>query len=338
MSNNQIIRVLCAIGVAGAVVGAAQASADAAVIRVPADQPTVQAAVDAAEDGDLIKVGPGRWCGATIDREVHLVGHWGTTVEGCAEMLQPFGLRAGFVLVDARASGTSIRGFHFDGAGISTSNTDPIGLAIIGRDAHGVSVTGNRIEGTTQGITNTGGDGWLIAGNVIRDLTIFGCVVQPGRCGGGVGIVIQQRDVAADRAFGNVILFNEVGGITPDGLSIVYLAGVFVLGQDHPFIAFNRIAIPGNPNAPADAIGINVSDVCCGDPTPLPTTRHAVIVHNDGRATPTAVQVDRDASNGTGNSQGAVIRHNRGVVRVDGVVVSFLSATAGARPSPMPLD
>jgi hypothetical protein len=333
MANNQVIRVVCGIGV---MCGLAT-SADAAVIRVPADQPSVQAAINAAQDGDTIRVGAGRWCGATIDREVHLVGGFGTTIQGCAEMLQPSGLRVGFLLVDARASGTSIRGFHFDGAGISTSNTDPIGLAILGRDAHGVRVTGNRIEGTVQGITNTGGDGWLIAGNVIHDLTIFGCVVQPGRCGGGVGIVVQQRDVGADRAFGNTILFNDISGTTPDGVSIVYLVGVFVLGQDHPFVAFNRIAIPHNPNAPADAIGINVSDVCCGDPTPLPTTRHAVIVHNDGRATPTAVQVDRDANGGTGNSVGAVIHHNLGVVRVDGVVVS-LRATTAAQASPMPFD
>lgn len=337
MSNSQITRTVFAIGAAGLVVCAAEATAAAAVIRVPADSPSVQAAVDSASDGDVIKVSAGSWCGATIDREVHLVGHVGATIRGCSEMVQPSGLRVGFLLVDERASGTTIRGFHFDGAGISPSNTAPVGLAILGRDAHGVSVIGNRIDGTVQGITNTRGDGWFIASNVIHDLTIFGCVVEPGPCGGGVGIVIQQRDVAADRAVGNTILFNAVAGATPDGLSIVNLTGVFVLGQDHPLVAFNRIAIPNNPDAPADAIGINVSDVCCGDPTPLPTTKHAVIVHNDGRATPTAVQVDRDASNGTGNSDGAVIRYNLGVVRIDGAVVSF-AARGAIRRSPKPLD
>jgi hypothetical protein len=338
MSNMRTMRMLCAVGVAAAVAGAAEASAGAKTIRVPADAATVQAAIDKASDGDTIKVGPGRWCGATIDREVHLVGGWGTTIQGCAAMLQPNGLRAGFLLVDDRASGTSIRGFRFDGAGVSVTNTDPVGLAILGRDAHGVSVTGNWIEGTVQGITNTRGDGWFVAANVIHDLTIFGCVDPGGRCGGGVGIVVQQRDVDGPRATGNIVLFNDISGATPDGLSIVSLAGVFVLGQDHPVIALDRIAIPHNPAAPAaDAIGINVTDVCCGDPTGLLTTTHAIIVGNDGRKTPTAVQVDRDASGGTGNSLGAVIEHNLGVVRVDGAVVSFV-AKAAARPSARPLE
>jgi hypothetical protein len=298
---------------------AIEAGAAAAVIRVPGDAPTVQAAVTAASDGDVIRVAAGRWCGASIDREVHLVGAPGATIEGCASLTDFGGLRLGFLLVDDRASGTSITGFRFDGRGISTTNTDPLALAILGRDAHGVVVAGNEIDGTVQGITNSGGDGWLILANRIRDLTIFGCVDPAGRCGGGDGIVIEARDPSGDRASHNRILLDDVGGAIPDGLSQVGMAAIFVLGQDHPLVVNNRVSIPHNPNATATGTGVSVSDTCCGDPTGLLTTTHAVIVGDDGRGSEIAVEIDPDASGGCGNSDTAVVEHDQGVVIICGV-------------------
>jgi hypothetical protein len=318
MRNPAILVVLFAV--------ATEAGAAAAVIHVPADAPTVQAAVTQASDGDVIEVSAGRWCGATIDREVHLLGRPGATIIGCAAPTDFGGLRLGFVLADAGASGTSIVGFRFDGLGISTTNTAPLALAILGRDAHGVIVAGNRIDGTVQGITNSGGDGWLVLGNRIHDLTIFGCVDPDGRCGGGDGIVVQERDAGADRATGNKVLLNDVEGAIPDGLSLVGLTAIFVLGQDHPLVAANRVAIPHNTNAPATGIGVQVSDVCCGEPTPFLTTRHAVIVDNDGRGSEIAVEVDPDASGGCGNSDTAIIHRNLGVVIVCGVQQKALAA------------
>ena len=79
------------------------------------------------------------------------------------------------------ASGSTITGFHFDGRGVADDNTDPLAFAVFARDAHGVIVDLNRIDGTIQGITNTRGDGWIIAGNVIHRLTLI-------TRGGGDGI------------------------------------------------------------------------------------------------------------------------------------------------------
>ena len=45
-------------------------SASAAVRRVPAQYPTIQAAVDAAGAGDIIDVAAGRYCGARVDRQL----------------------------------------------------------------------------------------------------------------------------------------------------------------------------------------------------------------------------------------------------------------------------
>jgi len=284
-------------------------TADAGVIRVPRDRPTIQAAVDAAADGDVIFVAAGRHCGASIDREVHLIAAWGAVVEGCASNpALSGGLRIGLLLVDERASGTSIAGFRFDGAGIGDDDLRPLALAIVGRGAHGVSVVGNRIDGTVQGITNTDGDGWTIAGNVLVGLTVFPCVV---RCGGGDGIVLMRRTRDPDdRATGNAVVLNRVSGAVPAGFDVFDMVGVFVLGQDRPVVAANRLAITGAGSATARGLGVQVSDVCCGD-APYATTRGAIVVGNDGRGSEIAVEI------AAGNSEGAIVRGNLGVVIVD---------------------
>lgn len=316
------------LGIVVAVWLCAEVAASAATIRVPRDARTIQAAVNAASDGDVIKVEYGRYCGATIDRQVHLQATWLTTIVGCTAPTVS-GLRAGFLLVDDRASGTTITGFRFDGSRISDDNIAPLAFAVFGRDAHSVVVDLNLIEGTVQGITNTGGDGWVIVGNVIRNLALFTCRV---RCGGGAGIVIQQRDVNVDRAHGNVVALNHISGRIPDGHSLFDMVGVLVLGQELPTVSLNKLAIPDNRRADARGIGVLVTDVCCGDDLPFHTTRRAIIIGNDGCRSQFAVIVDRDASGGTGNSRDLVIKGNRGEVIVNGDRVRQLDADEAEQP------
>src|SRR5262249_3821102 len=77
-------------------------------LRVPQRYSTIQAAVDAANDGDQIVVSRGRFCGATLTRRVSLQARPGATIVGCdAPVSGPY--RVGFLLTDARASGSSIR-------------------------------------------------------------------------------------------------------------------------------------------------------------------------------------------------------------------------------------
>ena len=168
------------LAAAGVWLAAAPGEAQARTRRVPERYATIQAAVDAADAGDVIDVGPGRHCGATIDRPVRLRGDGRAVIVGCADgPVLANGVRAGFRLPGAdgasAASGTQIEGFVFDGRGVSAANLDPLGVAIIATFANDVRVERNRVLGTVQGITNTGGDRWVIAHNVIDDLGVFDC-------------------------------------------------------------------------------------------------------------------------------------------------------------------
>jgi hypothetical protein len=109
----------------------ATVSAHAATLRVPAQYPTIQAAVDAASPGDHIRVSRGRYCGATLTKPVSLEGRGKPHIIGCATspVITPE-LRAGFYLPGSLgtnpASGSKIRGFVFDGSGVSNKNLAPL--------------------------------------------------------------------------------------------------------------------------------------------------------------------------------------------------------------------
>jgi hypothetical protein len=281
---------------------------DAHLIRVPHDHPTLQAAVDAASDGDRIRVGPGRFCGATITKRLELIGR-GATIIGCPEpSTGPY--RVGFLLPDARASGTKIQGFRFDGRGVSNANLDPIGAGILARSADGVSVVDNHFDGTFQAVTNTDGSGWSVLFNRVEHLTALTC---DGGCAGGDGIVFQQRLVLDRRPRRNLAAFNHVQGDIPDGLNEFPMTGVFVLGQDRARVAANLFVIPHNPAAAAQGLGVEVSDHCCANVV-VSTSVRTDVLFNDGRRSEFVLRVDADVDGGAGNLEGARIFGNRGAV------------------------
>jgi hypothetical protein len=305
--------------------------ARAAVREVPAAYATIQAAIDAAEPGDVIDVGPGSHCGATVDRPVVLRGHGRATIVGCADgPLTSAGVRVGFRLPGANGvsagSGSRIEGFNFEGRGVSGANLEPLGLAIVGIFASDVRVEHNHIFGTTQAITNTGGDRWVIAHNRIDDLTVFDC--SGALCGGGVGITIQiARDplatpagaaAAENRPEGNLVFDNVVRGEIPDGFGVFSMVGVLVFAADGTVVARNRLSIPDNASAEAIGQGVLVDDSCCGQPAVAPGARNTVVVFNDARDSEIGVEVDGSTGE---NTDGLVVRGNLGPVVIEGEVV-----------------
>lgn len=312
MKRLQLLLLVCIFTVLLVVSGVAFA----ATLRVPKDFSTIQAAVDAASSGDKIRVGPGEWCGATIDIRVDLFGEGGATIIGCdSNPALASVLRIGFFLPDGSASGTTIRHFVFDGQGVSNANFDPLSFAVFARDADNVIVEQNRILETVQGITNTSGSDWTVSHNVIEDLTLFAC--DNGFCGGGVAIVFQERSTSGPRQMDNSATFNVITGVIPDNFDVFSMAGIFIAGQDGTVAKNNRIAIPDNPTSDALGLAILVSDVCCANDIFL-TSKNSVIVKNDGRESEFSVVIDLDNGGGTGNSEGTTLRGNFGINDING--------------------
>lgn len=312
------------------------ASAKAALLRVPKAYPTIQAAIDAAQDGDRIRVAPGEYCGAVVTKRVKLEGQGKPRIIGCdGGPTVTTELRVGFFLPGTSgsnpASGTSIRGFVFDGQGVSNQNLAPLSFGVFARFASDVEVTDNVFQGTVQAITNTGGDRWLIRQNRIRQLTLLDCTRH---CTGGDGIVIALArgaiaapggDAApANRPEDNLIARNSIEGTPPDGFSVFSMAGVLLLAADHTTVSGNRLRLRDNPDASAVGQGILVTNTCCGLTTSfLPGSRHTRVAFNIGFRSEVAVVVEGSAG---ANTEGLFLFRNKGRVVVEGTEQLALAA------------
>jgi nitrous oxidase accessory protein NosD len=311
------------------------ARANAALLRVPSQYPTIQAAIDAASDGDRIRVSSGEYCGAVVSKRVTLEGRGRPRIIGCTGgPTVTTGTRVGFFLPGARgvnpASGTSIRGFVFDGRGVSNQNLAPLSFGVFARYAHDVRVTRNRFLGTVQAITNTGGDRWVIKRNRIRGLTVLDCTLH---CTGGDGIVIALgRTLPApggaaeplNRPENNLVSKNSISGTAPDNFGVFSLAGVLLLSADHTTVVGNRLAMRDNPNAAAVGQGILVSNTCCGlGISFLPGSRNTTLAFNRGKQSEVAIVVE---GTGGANTEGLFLFRNQGKVVIEGTEQLALAA------------
>ena len=327
--------------------GAAQAQAR--VLRVPAKWATIDAAVAAAHDGDEILVGPGAFCGATIDKRLTLRGQGHPRIIGCdSGPTVVAGGRVGFNLPGNAgvnpASGSEIRGFVFDGKGVSSANLTPLSFGVFARFARSVVVVDNQFEGTAQAITNSAGDRWRIEHNRIVGLTVLDCT---SLCTGGDGIVISVtgslaapggNGAPANRPEDNLILGNTIEGTPPDGFSTFSMAGVLLLAADYTTVLGNDVRIRDNPSATSVGQGILVSNTCCGDPTQLlPGSRHTVLAFNDTRQSEVGIVVE---GTGGANTLGLVLIKNRGELQIESSPLQLLTAVpdgalaANAAPGP----
>jgi hypothetical protein len=323
------------------------APAWARTLRVPRDYPSIQGAVDAASPGDEIEVGKGRFCGATITKPLTLTSarHHGAIIVGCpSSPLLVGALRVGFLLPGSGgsgpASGTRIRGFVFDGKGVSSGNLAPLAFGVFARFSDRIVVRDNSFVGTVQAITNTAGDGWAISDNEIDDLTLFDCT--NGLCGGGVGIAIQVASAAVGVAGGaanpvnrpeaNAVVDNDIQGKAPPGFGVFSMDGILVFAGDGTAVVDNQTRIkPGLDGDDPLAVGVLITNSCCGDPAELvPGARYTSVVKNEDRSQ-FGVVVE---GTGGANTQGLVLFGNHCRVLVEGAPPPIALQAARAAPGP----
>jgi hypothetical protein len=315
ISNSKLA--FSALALALAVFGVTPISFAQATHRVPQDFDTIQSAVNNANAGDTIRVGPGRWCGARITKTLNLVGE-GATIMGCpAGVPGPVGnlARIGF-FINSVASGTSIRSFIFDGQGFSDANRTPLALGInAGFITNNVTVDSNRFLGGLGGI-QAFGNGWLVTHNVFDGFTILS--------DGSGGFAILSEDFQTGPFTGNAYLHNEISAVIPPGnfsfasfvneVDVPFL-GIGIAGHNGTIIANNKIAIVSNASGDA-GVGIIATD---GSVDGISSTcNNLVITNNNGRGSQYGLIITKDQALGTGNTAGATIRGNFGVNLING--------------------
>lgn len=300
----------------------------AATLKVPQDHPSLQSAIDAAQDGDEIRLGPGRHCGAFLEKRLVIRGEGEAVIKACPEgPTHPLGVAAGIWLSSAAASGSVISHLTFDGAGISNTNLSPLGLAIFSRalpardtvDYSGINVKINNITiehntilGTAQPITNTGGDNWVIHHNSIEGFSALDCATGAMICAGGLGIEIRMNwDLVPtgqnrSRPANTIISHNKITGLIPDTLTAFSFAGILLMSADYTNVENNSVSIPDNPKTDAAGVGIWVDSFCC-DQSYLPNSHHNTIINNDGRGSEYTLVVN------PGNANQLTLRGNLGV-------------------------
>jgi parallel beta-helix repeat protein len=204
-------------------------SSDAATIHVPADQPTIQQAINAAVSGDTVLVAPG-----TYLEMIDFVGKIITVTSelGPATTIIDAG-RAGSVVTfrsgetrHAILSGFTIRGGQniYSGAGISVSFSSP-------------TIRGNIIS-ENHGCSGVGIDSYFssprIEENTISRNTIYGCT-------GGWGIGIYIGGNSAAEIIGNMISDNTGEAASGGGIALFAAGNALVIGN---VIARNATAGP----------------------------------------------------------------------------------------------
>lgn len=155
------------------------APAAAGVLHVPADHPSIQAAVDAAVPGDLVQLAPGRYAENVV-----------VTTDGLA-------LRGGLAaIIDGRYQGPCITvdatAFAVQGVHLvnGTTGLSGRGTLMVAADLHveacagaGLDIEGDMAIVGRCRITGCGGDGLRLAAQTVENVAIVG-LVRVERCGG----------------------------------------------------------------------------------------------------------------------------------------------------------
>jgi len=247
----------------------------------------------------------------------------GATIMGCPPGpagTGPVGNRfkVGF-FISSNASGSSIRGFVFDGIGFSETNRSPLAVGVQSQNgANNLLVDSNTFKGGGFGVVVVGGNYCQVTHNVFDGFTVL-----LSNAFGGAAILdygLPPDFGGAGRVTGNIIQFNTIASTVPPGnyssVSWIFdvdvpLAGIAVSGQDGTLISGNKFSITSNAHGDA-GVGILANDFS------LLTTINLAITDNDGRDSQYSLIITNDQFGQTGNSVGLTLRGNFGVNLING--------------------
>lgn len=217
-TRRRVLKTGMAIAAGSALVGTASASHSGSV----SDGDDLQAAIDAASDGDTIEVHAGTYDGVDIDKNVSLTGVDGpsvTTIDGGSDNAV---LLTGHTseLADIAVSGVTLHSdggsaliafsdgdTDFDTQGLTVSNVvvDGSQFGIVFFDAETVEVSDSEITGVGTAAVSMAG---------VSDVTVVGNELRGNGAGVGVGVGNPESvypDNSAVRILENNIVDNDVG-------------------------------------------------------------------------------------------------------------------------------
>ena len=207
------------IVVALLIIGSQAAAAQASVIHVPADFPTIQAAINAAVNGDTIQVAPG-----TYVENINFLGKAiQVNSDQGAQLTVIDGNQAGSVVSFTSGEGPQsvLNGFtvrhgkaSLRGGGIRIENSSP-------------TITGNIITNNTAGDSG-GGIASSFSSPVIQGNTITNNGQIPGWSGGVGGGGVSITGAAATQLLNNTISGNSWSSASGGGVSL-FAAGTPLL-------------------------------------------------------------------------------------------------------------
>jgi len=202
--------------------------AQAATIHVPADQPSIQAAINAAANGDTVLVSPG-----TYTENINFSGKaiTLTSASGPSATIIDGGAKASVVTFNSGEGSTSIlSGFtirngqsSYYGGGIEINSASPTIIGNIITGNHGIFGIGINVDGGSP----------LIKGNTITANTQAGG--DGGTGGGGIATSGSPSSPASPTIVGNTITNNSVSGGGNGG-------GIYVGYYGQPTIQNNLIS------------------------------------------------------------------------------------------------
>ena len=191
-------------------------------IRVPEDYDTIQDAVDAAGDGDVIIVGPGTYAGGIVisGKSITLASNY--YVSGDQSDIEQTIIRGGApaIRVDKSASNATIEGFHFTGGDKSVQFFGENGQALhnffddTGSDAVSFEATGGVARGNHFfKPSDDGVDVDAATGNILIEDNVFEFT-------GDDGIEVRNQNYTGPHVT-ITIRNNTITGSSEDGIQII---------------------------------------------------------------------------------------------------------------------